>query len=1088
MTEFISGSAGTGKGEYVLERIRERLGNGRRKYLIVPEQQAVLWESRVCRALPPSSSLELEVVSFRRLADTVFRAVGGLTRVYTGEAGKILLMWRAVVSVKDSLSVYTTGDGHEEKYVSLLLETLSDLRRRSVTPAMLSEAGDALEGSDLAGKLRDLSLIFSAYRTYEEENESEDPECVLDMLANVLRTERFLDGADVFVDSFYSLTPVENEILFYIFRDASDVFVTFTFDETYRGAHFDHVKKFFSSAQTSAKRAGREVKRIDLKAKGRRPADISYIEKNLWDFAAPPAKERDGSVKVIRCADRYEEARAIGAEIERAVHSGASYSDIAVVARDVEAYRGILDVRLDALGIPYHLSRRIGVATSPVTTLVTSLLDAVSDGAKRESVVRVLKTGLVPLTPRECSNFEEYAATWNIRGKKAYVSDADFTMNPAGCRKELSEWGATVLEDANSVRRALKAPFEKLFALFCEGEAKIRDVCVAINDILLSFDVWGSVCRDADEWRKMGKDEDATRLEASYASVVDALSAMATTVPEGLVTPGAASRLFFAVASSFDTASIPSRIDVVTLGSASGVRLGNVRHVILAGCVEGEFPAKIKDGGFFTAAERERLEELGLPLTEGREIEESEELFRFWRCAASPSETLTVTYFVKGDEGKVEPSVGANQIMKLLDIEPADYSLLPAADSVWSEASAKDAALFTRDAALRAAISSLSTEYPSLYAAKALSSPLSADGESLAPGVISELFPKRLNLTQARIDKFSGCPFSYYTRYVLSLGEPASGSIGAVDVGNLIHYVLEMFFKETFGRDYPIPDAEAEEIVDRITADYVSDVLRGTDAGGKRRYLFRRLKRSALVLVKALMEEFSETSFKPYRFELKLGGENDSPTPLVFTASDGSRVSLWGTIDRVDRYEKDGKTYVRVVDYKTFGKSFNLADVQKGVNLQLLIYLFTLWKGADCSFRREMAPGGEVVPAGMVYLSASPDGAASDGAPTPEDAAILAAEGIERSGLYLDDETSLAAMGSSLGGKYIPKKGTSLVTLEEMGRLYGDIEKVVIEISDAIRGGRCDSTPVIHGGKNPCEYCKMKPVCRHNEERSGRDE
>ena len=1089
-TEFISGSSGAGKGAYVIERIRERLGSGRRKYLIVPEQQAVLWEARICRELPPSSALELEVVSFRRLADTVFRSVGGLTRVFTGQANKILLMWRAVVSVKDSLTVFKTGEGHEEKYVSTLLETLSDLRRRSITPKMLDGAlGSIGEDSALSRKLSDLSLIFSAYRTLEEENESEDPDCILDMLADVLRTERFLSGCDIFLDSFYSLTPAESEILYYIMRDACDLFITFTFDETYRGAHFDHVKKFYKSALSLASRASREVTRVRLEVKpGTKSADVSYLEKNLWDFSAPASAERDGSVKVIRCADRYEEARAIACEIERALHIGASYSDIAVVARDIETYRGILDVRLDALGIPYHLSKRNGVATSPVTTLVTSLLEVVADGARCESVVKILKTGLCPVSPRECSNFEEYAATWNIRGKGAYLSDADFRMNPAGYTSNETEWGNVVLSDANAVRRALREPLGKLFSLFEGGEAKCVDICVALNDILLSFKVPDSVSRDADGWRAIGKEEEAERLEGSCAAVIEALSAMAINIPNEYLTPGGAARLFNAVASSFDVASIPSRVDVVTLGSATGVRLGKVKRVILAGCAEGEFPAKTNDAGLFSFAECERLEELGIPLSDGRELLESEELFRFWRCAVAPSESLVLTYPLSSSEGVSSPSVGARQIMRLLNIEPADFSSLPASDSVWSVGSAADAFLSAKDGATRRAIGSLAEEFPALARVRSLTDPLSADKDSVEKASIGELFPGILNLTQARIDSFSGCPFRYYSKYVLELNEGAAGTVGGADVGNLVHHILEMFFKRTAGRDYPLPEDETEALVGEITEEYISGILRGEGASAKRRYLFRRLRRSTLVLVNALMKEFSETSFEPYSFELKFADTDDTPSPLVFTATDGAKVSLYGTIDRVDRFEKDGRVYVRVVDYKTYDKTFRLSDIQKGINLQLLIYLFSLWKGKDSKYRRKMANGGEVIPAGMLYLSNDSNGAKAASLPSPEDAYSIAEGNIAKSGVLLDDKDALEASGCTDAGEFAKKNGATLVSLEEMGKIYDDIHGVIVAISDEIRSGRCESAPIVHDGKDPCKNCKMLPVCRHIKERGEGDE
>lgn len=65
MTELITGSAGSGKGTYIIEKIRDRLEKKKRMFLIVPEQEAVIWERRICTELPPVSALYLQVLSFK---------------------------------------------------------------------------------------------------------------------------------------------------------------------------------------------------------------------------------------------------------------------------------------------------------------------------------------------------------------------------------------------------------------------------------------------------------------------------------------------------------------------------------------------------------------------------------------------------------------------------------------------------------------------------------------------------------------------------------------------------------------------------------------------------------------------------------------------------------------------------------------------------------------------------------------------------------------------------------------------------------------------------------------------------------------
>ena len=82
MTEFVFGLGPGEKSEYVLQRMRRSLKQGRRVVLIVPEQQVLTWDRRCAQSLPACAMLQAEVVSFTRLADSVFRRFGGVAKRY----------------------------------------------------------------------------------------------------------------------------------------------------------------------------------------------------------------------------------------------------------------------------------------------------------------------------------------------------------------------------------------------------------------------------------------------------------------------------------------------------------------------------------------------------------------------------------------------------------------------------------------------------------------------------------------------------------------------------------------------------------------------------------------------------------------------------------------------------------------------------------------------------------------------------------------------------------------------------------------------------------------------------------------------
>ena len=1081
MVEFVFGLSRERKRRYILDKMADGLKNGKRILLIAPEQQALMWDSLVAGQLPPSAAFKVETLSFTRLADSVFRKSGGCAKNYITDAKKTLLMWKAMVSVKEQLRVM--GRGREDRYVPILLKAVSEGMLYDQTPASLMKAAEILDGEKreegISARLHDLSLIWAAYDVMLHES-YDDPEEISDALCAALDRENCFGGYLVFIDSFYTLTPKERNIASRIFRDADDVVVTLALSADDRDSiHTEHIRSFKTSLALTAQRAGRDIKIVRL-PEGDAPPAIEYLKENLWEYTAGEFEGEQDSVKIYTCGDRHDEAAVCAARILELVRGGAKYSEIAVVASDMEALRGITDTHLEAMGIPVYTSAKNELVAQSALRLMLSAVRIAAYGWRRDDVISCAKTALTGLTAEECDALEKYADKWRLRGKKAFCCEG-WNMNPDGYTDRISPWGAQLLALANDAREKLIPPIEELSYNLSKT---VRHGAAAIYKMLCDFSVYEQIMAEAESLRQKGCGAEAQAKEQVWNAICTVLDTMVEAAGDSKTDAARFAHLIERTAAAIEIGTIPDALDRVVLSGAGGARLDGVRHMIILGACEGEFPATPGDNGFFTQRDKDVLAPLGIELSPGMDSRRSEELFRFYAAATAPSETLSVIIPTKDSGGAKRASTGALRIMKLLPKASIkkdahlDYSFL-----IQNEAAARYYLPSLRGSEMGAAIEEL------LEIKEAEAGGISVSEESISAERAGEIFGEKMYLSQTKLECFKDCPQSYYLKYVLSLDDGEQAKISPSDVGNFVHKILEDFLREVKekGVEYPLPEDWTRETAREMIEKYIAKVT-PENAGKRLSYLFARVTRSLMLYINSLSAEFAQSSFQPYDFEMKVGSEH--MPALEIPLGDGSVMSMIGIVDRLDVYRGESKVYIRVADYKTGSKTFKLEDVVNGRNVQLLLYLFSICGCGDCGFRRELAPNGEeLVPAGAVYFSARPGEASSSVPVDSETAKGIVAKGISRTGIVLSDKAVIRAMEPDGEGKYIPvsfnrdgslSKRSSVADREEMDNIRDKLCLAIAEAGLKMKSGDSSASPEDHDGRSPCEYCKMRPVCRRD--------
>ena len=359
----------------------------------------------------------------------------------------------------------------------------------------------------------------------------------------------------------------------------------------------------------------------------------------------------------------------------------------------------------------------------------------------------------------------------------------------------------------------------------------------------------------------------------------------------------------------------------------------------------------------------------------------------------------------------------------------------------------------------------------------------------LSPEAVRSLYGGTVAMSASRLDKVKTCHFGYFMEYGLRARERKTAKFEAPEIGTFLHYLLENVLRalengEGIGRAQL---GRLRALVAQYTEQYIAAVIDSYgDKSARFRYLFSRLRETACTIVENAVEEMQHSDFRPVAFELGFGGR-DGQLPAITVTEGDTTLSVTGKVDRVDGWLKDGRLYLRVMDYKTGKKSFDLADVRYGLGIQMLLYLFALQRSGGTYFGRP------VEPAGVLYLPARDVILRADRAIPPEKLQASLRRELRRSGMVLAEPDVLAAMEHEAleSPCFLPmgisRDGTisgSLASAVQLGKLGRYVDELLHRVAHEIGMGSIDADPCVRGPQeSACDRCAFASACWFDERR-----
>ena len=786
-----------------------------------------------------------------------------------------------------------------------------------------------------------------------------------------------------------------------------------------------------------------------------------------------PQKTPAAGFFVTPAAGIYAECKAVACRIAALVREqGLRSGEIAVICRTLDDYAAPLRYEFALAGVPYFSDENVSPEHTAPAAFFTAALTLLSRGVSTEALLALLKTDLCGFTAGEIAALENYAYTWQLG---AADWRAPFTRNPDGFGAAATEETDAELARVEELRARVMAPVEHF--LEAARSKTAAGISAQLYYLLEAFGGDEHTQAAAAAFEAAGDVLRARAVYAAWEHVMELLDQMAQLLGEDAVSAQEYAELFALLLRAARLGRVPETQDAVLVTTADRMRLDRPAVCFVLGVGEGHFPRLLGASGLLSHADRELLVKNGLEMPGSYENRTLLEQMFFYRALTAPSHALYVSY-VSPEAGGAPLSAAMEPLMQILApqpdaLQPEQYAPTPAAalDLLGASYREDTPAVAALEAALRQEGS----------AAESLAAMARASGASAFRAqetqTLAKLLGERLTLSPTRVEQYYRCRFSYFLQYVLRIRPRRRAELSPVESGSFIHYILEHVLREAGASFTQLSAEELERLAHAAADDYVAQFMPA--AGRRFGYLVERIKQGVTRLLAFLQAEQAQSQFHPAAFEQEIGyGENAVP-PLTLRTPDGRTVRVQGKIDRVDVMERDGRTYLRVIDYKTGTKAFSLDEVYCGLNTQMLLYLFTLCGNAPEAYKDPVA-------AGVLYLAGDP-------APQTmgrEEAAQPPVYHMD--GIVLDDTAVVRGMDRDATGLFVPfaftkngqpRASAKLASLEKLGEIKRHIDGLVLEMARGLYAGEIDAAPLRTKAHCPCDVCDYRPVCLHEDGR-----
>ncbi len=1105
---FYFGPSGSGKSHRIYEEIMQRAAQepGRNFLIIVPDQFTMQTQKDLVMRSDRGGILNIDVLSFGRLSHRILEEVGTKEMPVLDDTGKSLVLQKIAADLKDQLPAMGSLL-HKQGYIHEVKSAISEFMQYGIsTQDMDKLIASAEKRGALAMKLKDLKTLYGGFQEYIRDHFITTEE-TLDVLRRSLVKSKILPDSVVVFDGFTGFTPIQNRLIQELMRVCAETIVTVTIGEGEDPYKMDGEQKLFHlSKKTVADlvklAAEAEVERgEDVFVKGgpnrfvQAPA-LGYLEQNLFRYQYEPYTEEQQEIHMFEALSPREEVHQTALYIRQLIREqGLTYRDIAVVIGDLEGYASYVETEFGQLEIPCFLDRTRGIVLNPMIEYIKSVLQLYIKDFSYDTVFHFLRSGMADIPREEIDELENYVIRTGARGYRTY--SRLFTRRTEEMQQDAgSEQAEETMERLNRIRQQFMDSVE---ILHMSSSAKAGEYVSHLYDFLEQNQVQRKLLNYQQQFEQEGDLSKAREYAQIYRLVMDLLDQIYELLGEEEISRQEFADILDAGFGEITVGTIPQNVDRIVVGDMERTRLKQVKVLFFLGVNDGNIPKNASKGGIISDMDREFLIESGTEMAPSPRQQMYIQRLYLYLNMTKPSKQLYLSYAKVSSEGKgIRPSYLIDTVRKLFPTLSVEY---PQNRSRLEQIEGRqEGARYLAEELREYVEGTLPEEEKQDFYLMYRAYESDAEGRDrltraafkrykengLSRIVARALYGRQLENSVSRLETYAACACRHFLQYGLSLREREEFGFEVSDMGNIYHAVLENFagklaeFNLTwwdFSEDFALKTVK--ESVEAYAATYGETVLYSS---ARNEYAIIRMSRILTRTVLTLQQHLKQGSFQPDDYELSFRFAENLDSIHV-DLSEEEKMHLQGRIDRIDVSEDAEHVYVKVIDYKSGNKKFDLAALYYGLQLQLVVYM-----NAAMELESRKHPDKEIVPAALLYYHIDDPTIETPVELTDEqiNEQILAKlrmngvvnsdpEVVERLDRYLQDKSVVIPVEKKKDGSFSTRSG--ILSREEMQLVSSYVDTKIRDIGREILDGKIAANPYEKGNEEACTYCAYKKVC-----------